>query len=267
MHSLIHFIRSIKPQIALAYAVLAAVIFAIVAGAVLGGHALVRANTIPVGEVRAGSLTVDRDDARAVDAEITLGFDEMTLRGGAEQLLELDFVTNFAEDPAVVYQVDSGLGDLSIEPFPATGIPDASRISEYRNQWDLRLDSETPMDLTIVLGMGEGNIDLRGMTLTGLTVELGIGDATVDLRGGWQRSFDVTIEGGMGEATVLLPDEVGVRASAEPGIGEVSTSGLELVDGAYVNSAYGVSDVTLNIEAEGGIGELHLEVRDEEETQ
>ena len=261
------FLSSIHPQVVIAYGVLAAVILAIVAGAVIGSSRYIEANTIPIGDLRAGSFSVDRAGALAVDAEITLGYDEMTLSGGADQLLELEFVTNVAEDPGVTYQVDSGLGDLRVEPSVPSGIPDPRRLSEYRNEWDLRLNDATPMDLNINLGTGVGNIDLRGLTLTGLTIELGTGEATVDLRGDWVRGLDAEIEGGIGEFTLLLPSETGVRVTVDQGIGQPNLSGLELVDGAYVNPAYGSSDVTLNVTVEQGIGELNLEVRDEEEAR
>lgn len=258
---------SIRRQVVFAYLGLAAIIFAIVAAAVLGGRAFVRANTVALGELRESSLAVERGGAVAVDAEITLGFDEMTLRGGADELMELDFATNFAEDPIVIYEVDSGLGDLIVEPHGAIGIPANAPMGEYRNQWDLRLNSETPMDLTVILGAGLGTLDLRGMTLTSLTVELGAGEAVVDLRGEWAQGFDVLIEAGVGEVTVYLPSETGVHATVERAIGAVNVSGLEKIDGASVNEAYGRSDVTLNIEVEAGIGEVNLEVPDGEEGQ
>jgi hypothetical protein len=82
----------------------------------------------------------------------------------------------------------------------------------------------------------------------------------VDLTGDYAKDFDASIQGGVGEATVLLPSEVGVKAKAEGGIGGINAEGLEKVGDSYVNEAYGESDVNLNVDVKGGVGEINLEV-------
>jgi hypothetical protein len=73
-------------------------------------------------------------------------------------------------------------------------------------------------------------------------------------------STGVSIQGGVGEATVMLPSEVGVRAKAEGGIGKINAEGLTREGNSYVNDAYGNSDVILEVDVEGGVGEINLEV-------
>jgi hypothetical protein len=70
----------------------------------------------------------------------------------------------------------------------------------------------------------------------------------------------VFVHGGVGEATVLLPSEVGVRAKVQGGLGKINAEGLQQEGNAYVNDAYGDSDVTLMVDIQGGIGEINLEV-------
>ena len=67
-------LSSIHLQVAIAYGLLAVVILMIVAGAVLGGRAYVRANTIEIGELHTVSRTVDGAGASAVDAVIMPAF-------------------------------------------------------------------------------------------------------------------------------------------------------------------------------------------------
>lgn len=263
MRGLLSTIRFIRPQIVLAYLALAAVLFVVVTAAVLGGHAFVRANTIPIGELRTGRIYVDGGGAHSVDAEIIPAVGEMTLRGGAEELAELDFTTNLVEDPQMVYLVDDGLGDLLVEPSNLRGIPDTRQQSGYRNEWELRLSSETPMDLEVILGAGKGDLDLRGMALNSLTIEIGAGEALVDLRGDWAKGFHTEVDAGAGKVTLLLPDDVGVRARVERAIGAVNVSGLEKVDNFYVNTAYDGSGVTLDIEIAVAVGEANVVVLDE----
>jgi hypothetical protein len=95
------------------------------------------------------------------------------------------------------------------------------------------------------LGAGVSHLDLDSLALTGLDLRMGAGKTTVDLTGDYARDFDATVEGG--QATVLLPSEVGVRTKAEGGIGTINAKGLKWVDSAYINDAYGESDTILSL--------------------
>jgi hypothetical protein len=89
---------------------------------------------------------------------------------------------------------------------------------------------------------------------------MGAGATTVDLTGSYERDIAATIEGGVGEATVRLPSAVGVKVNAEGGLGAINTQGLQREGDAYVNDAYGDSDVTLDVDVRGGVGRINLEV-------
>jgi hypothetical protein len=65
----------------------------------------------------------------------------------------------------------------------------------------------------------------------------------------------------VGHATIKLPQSVGVRATVEGGIGSVSAPDFQKDGDAYVNSAYGKSRVTVHVDVQGGIGDVHLEMR------
>jgi hypothetical protein len=82
----------------------------------------------------------------------------------------------------------------------------------------------------------------------------------VDLTGDYTQDFDASIEGGVGEATVLLPSEIGVKAKAAGGLGGINAKGLKKVGDSYVNDAYGESDVNLSVDVKGGVGEINLKV-------
>jgi hypothetical protein len=94
----------------------------------------------------------------------------------------------------------------------------------------------------------------------GVDLQMGAGKSTIDLTGDYAQGFDASIEGGVGEATVLLPSEVGVKAKAEGGLGKINAEGLKRVGGSYVNDAYGESDVNLSVDVESGVGQINLKV-------
>ena len=120
------------------------------------------------------------------------------------------------------------------------------------------MNDEVPTDLVVQMGAGESDLD--SLTLTGLKLQMGPGETTVDLTGDYAKGFDASIQGGVGEATVLLPSEVGVKAKAEGGLGKINAKGLKKVGDAYVNDAYGESDTNLSVDVEGGVGEINLKV-------
>jgi hypothetical protein len=59
---------------------------------------------------------------------------------------------------------------------------------------------------------------------------------------------------------VLVPSGVGVRMRAEGGLGKINAEGFQREGQAYVNDAYGDSEVTLEVDVRGGVGQINLEV-------
>jgi hypothetical protein len=211
-----------------------------------------------VGEMQHESRSIQPENAKSVRAHLIMGAGELKMSGAADALMEADFSYNVSKwKPKVNYDVSGDTGELSIEQGSGEGV----RLdSKARNEWDIRLNDEVPTDLVVEMGAGESDLDLDSLTLTGLDLQMGAGKTTVDLTGDYARSFDSSIEGGVGEATVLVPSEVGVRVRAEGGLGKINAEGFRREGEAYVNDAYGDSDVTLDVDVRGGVGEINLEV-------
>jgi predicted membrane protein len=140
------------------------------------------------------------------------------------------------------------------------GLPSDKRVIPVKgedNRWTVHLADDVPMDLDVKLGIGEGEIKPAGLALRSLDVEMGVGEVEIDLTGGtWERNFDVRIHGGIGEAGVRVPNDVGVVVTASGGIGEINVQGMHRDGDRWVNDVYGESPVTISVEAKGGIGEI-----------
>jgi hypothetical protein len=233
------------------------VVIVLVAGAVAALF-LVSCGTQGIGDLQRESRSVDLDNAQSVRAELKMGAGELNLTGGADALVEGDFAYNVADwKPEVNYDVTGDAGELSVEQGSGEDVPVGG---EVRNEWDLRLNDDVPIDLSVEMGAGESDLDLDSLTLTGLDLQMGAGKTTVDLTGDYDRDLSATIEGGVGEATVRLPSAVGVKVNAEGGLGTINAQGLQREGDAYVNDAYGDSDVTLDVDVRGGVGRINLEV-------
>jgi hypothetical protein len=210
-----------------------------------------------VGQLRTESQSVELGDASAVRVEITMGAGELGVTGGAEKLLEADFTYNVAD---LKPQVEYTGGTLVVKQPEVEGLPVLQGITDFRNQWDLRLHDGTPMNLKVDLGAGTSDLQLAGLSLTGLDISQGAGRGSVDLSGDWAHDLQGTIDVGAAGLTVRLPRDVGVRVEANTGVGTINAPGLTKDGNVYTNAAYGVSDVTLRLNIAAGVGRVDLEV-------
>jgi hypothetical protein len=232
------------------------VVTATLIAAALSGCALLRR----AGPVQTKSETVELGDAESVAVNLRMGGGELTVEGGAGALMEADFRYNVADwEPMVDYSVSGGRGQLTVEQPDVRG---GLRLDEYEYVWDVALAGDVPMDLTSQLGAGRSTLDVAELSLTSFEVEIGAGDTTVDLDGDWQEDLDVSIRGGVGQATIYLPAEVSTRVTVDGGIGDLDTTGLSRDGDAYVNEAYEGGDAALEVAIEGGVGQINLEVRE-----
>jgi hypothetical protein len=255
-------------------ALLALVVVLLVVSGCIGQGRRVR-----IGALQTESRSIELGGADSVRVEIEMGAGELDVAGGAGELLQADFAYNVAEfKPQVTY--DDGL--LVIRQPEVEGRASVWDVDEYRYEWNLRLNADVLMEMSVSLGAGRTDLDLGSLSLTGLDIDAGAGEITADLSGAssltrlgvkmgvggldldltgdWQQDLDAKIEGGVGEATLRLPRTAGVRVEVQGGLGTVNASGLTKDGSTYVNDAYGQSDVTLRIEVEAGVGTIHLEL-------
>src|SRR5258708_19364636 len=88
------------------------------------------------------------------------------------------------------------------------------------------------------MGAGHGNLHFRDIPLTRLDLNIGAGQMDVDLTGDRKTDLTADIEGGVGQANVRLPKNVGVVAHASGGIGSIHVRGLKHDGGSLNNDPY-----------------------------
>src|SRR5512139_3650979 len=118
-----------------------------------------------VGALQSESQSVELGDARAVDVSIDFGAGDLTVSGGASKLLEADFNYNVAELKPVLKFTD---GTLLVEQPGVHGLPIPQGITDFRNEWNLRLADQVPLNLKVNMGAGNSDLQLAGLALTGL---------------------------------------------------------------------------------------------------
>jgi len=231
-----------------------------------------------VGPLERESTTVELGNADSVNATIRMSAGELKVEGGSEALLNADFAYNVADwKPEVTYGVVDAVGRLDVRHAERDALPVTNKV---RNEWDLQLNENVPLDLRIEMGAGKHSLDLEGLTLTELDVKLGAGDMSLtlgdnaglnrvklnigagdvefDLGSTWTQDASISIQGGVGKTTLYLPKDIGIHLSVTQGIGDLDVSGLTRKGGAWVNEAYDRSENTLEISIQAGIGEIEI---------
>src|ERR1035441_7295825 len=129
------------------------------------------------GPLRHESTTIERDASERVHVNLTMGAGTLDVRGGAQKLLNADFDYNVASwRPEVRYTSTGTRGDLTIRQ-PGTV---HNRIGHVKNDWDLALNNDVPMDLNLHLGAGEARLDLGRLSLRDVEVHMGVGKLEMD---------------------------------------------------------------------------------------
>lgn len=207
----------------------------------------------PPGPTRTETRSIDLDNSELVRAELKMGAGELRVRGGSPKLMDAEFSFNRpVMRPSVHYDSSGFRGHLLIDE--PSGVHHVN--SNYR--WDLRFNNDKPLDLIVNFGAGEGRLDVGDLRLRSLEIHMGVGQLRVDLRGVPRNDYDVSIHGGIGEATIYLPEGVGIVAEAHGGIGGINARGLQKRDSRYLNDAYGHSKITVRLDVHGGIGAINL---------
>lgn len=146
----------------------------------------------------------------------------------------------------------------------------ARRVDAFLGTGEIQLDSTGGPFMTdefaLFVGTGEARVDLRESESISTTVEMGMGTILLDLRSDWQHDATVRVHQGLGNVTLILPEEVGVRVQVQ-GVGNVVVQGIsrpsalervEEGEGVYVNSLYATSPLTVEVTVERGMGSVRL---------
>lgn len=197
----------------------------------------------------------DRQGVESLHVDLHMGAGELNIRGGAQKLARADFTYNVERwKPDVSFHAAGGNADLNIDQPGGSH----SHMGNTVYNWDLQLADDVPVEVTAHLGAGEARMDLGEMALRRVEVDMGVGELRMDLHGHPKRDYDVHIRGGVGEATVRLPRDVGVYASGHGGIGEIQVEGMRRQGDHWVNDAYDTAKVRIHVDVQGGIGSITL---------
>lgn len=129
--------------------------------------------------------------------------------------------------------------------------------SGSRWRWDMQINPDIPLSLSVDTGVGETTLDLRQLTLETLNVDTGVGETTVFLPGRGQIS--ASISGGVGELTVELPAGVPARIQIDTGLGGADVEGdFEQEGNVYTSPNYEDAPDRIDLRLSAGVGQVNV---------
>ncbi|MCC6395340.1 MAG: hypothetical protein IT167_32430 [Bryobacterales bacterium] len=208
------------------------------------------------GPVHTAQESVEAGAAENVSVDIRMGAGELRLEGGGSKLLDATFRYSEAVGrPVVRYELTGFRGRLTVESRKKTPVG-----GKMTNEWNLRLGSKVPVDLTAHLGAGKTDLDVSSVPLRSLEVHMGVGELELNAAGKYAKDVNMQVHGGVGEARIILPKDFGAVVDARGGIGSINARGLSKRDGRYYNSAYEEGKPAIHMDVRGGVGEITLSV-------
>lgn len=206
------------------------------------------------GPIKTDNISLDLNDAQRAHVELNLAAGELTLRGGSPKLVTGRIEYNVASwEPEVTDNNSGGAADVVIRQAEH-----GHHGGNTRNRWDLSLNDNVLTELRLNCGAGQARMELGDMMLSNVTVHMGAGQVDLDLEGHPTHSYSVNVQGGVGQATIRLPRNVGVRAEAHGGLGSIDVDGLTKHGDYYSNDTYGTAKVNVIVNVEGGIGQIKI---------
>jgi hypothetical protein len=211
------------------------------------------------GEIVTGEVSQALDSATS--AEVAIIFDVGRLQLDALPADSPFLVTgNLTYDERRADQVRQSYdkqGNVARYEIAAHGssgnIPFGSR-GEH-NRWDLMLNRDVLMDLTIRTGVGTSELDLSLLNLSDLSINTGVGQTTIIMPG--QGQVNGVINGGVGELIIQIPDGIAARIDVKTGLGSSQVTGdFEQNGSVYTSPGYETAVDRLDLELRAGIGQV-----------
>ena len=158
-------------------------------------------------ELSVGPLTIDAlsDSSQLIDAEIThIGKIRFNAQGDSTKTITLE--------------QESEMG-INLFEWP-----------DEELTWDIGLSPDIPLFLELRGGVGDAQLDLSGLQLTGVDVDLDVGGLDLKLPA-MDQSLAVKVRGGVGEVRITIPSGANVSLDLD---GDVGDFVIEIPDDAAV---------------------------------
>lgn len=224
------------------------------------------AGTLSSGEdLKTVEISEPLQGATSADVEISFGLGVLRLGAltGSDKLIEGTVAVGRDEE---VISSRQGSGDATRYTLRAEGtmrvLPSFGwwRRGAEERTWNLHLNREVPMSLSVNTGAGQSFLNLERLNLTRLAVRTGVGQTTLTLpeRG----RFRAEVNAGVGQVIIRIAEGMAARIQVDAGIGGVDVQGnyRRPDDDTYISPDYDSAENRVDLEVDGGVGQVKVEV-------
>lgn len=211
------------------------------------------------GEVVTGEVNQSLDGATSAEIDIVFGVGRLQLDAlppGTPLLVsgEIQFDERSNERAEQTFEKRGDVAHYEIASRGSTtNIPFGSQSQQ--NSWDLMLNRDIPLKLTIRTGVGRSELDLSLLKLSELSLSSGVGETRVTMPGEGQ--VQAVINGGVGELIIQIPDGMAARIDVRTGLGNSQIAGDFVRDGnVYTSPGFETAVDRLDLELRAGIGQV-----------
>jgi hypothetical protein len=199
-------------------------------------------------EIKSGQYSEPLGSATTAQINLDLSVGSATVQAGsADKLIDADLryigdVTLDVSGSGSEKYVTLSAENDSTNGFDFLGLSLADTLNEQKLYWNVSLNPDIPLDLSMKGGVGETTLDLNDLQVSRLSYNGGVGETTINLPD--TGSYDLDLKGGVGKTRISFAAGAGVNADINAGVGEVV---LDLPEGAAVR-----------IETKGGLGNMSV---------
>lgn len=203
------------------------------------------------------------EEIDSLELVLQFGVGELRVTGGAENSVDAAFDYNREGwKPEIKKEIDGKEGYLKIQqPSIKDGfnlVGDIFESGKTRNSWNIKVKDGMKLKLDMDGGVGDSRLDLTTVQLDGVSLDCGVGNVTADMSGNYEEKVDVIVNGGVGELTLYVSKDMGVKVDVDKGIGDLDIDGFIKYGDEYTNRAYDENKSYLNINVDMGVGSIHI---------
>lgn len=214
--------------------------------AIVGAALIFLVAAPPIGGVTPGAFVAAENVARegATEMSLTLGYGagELRLSGGGSDLVAVKSTHQDVDLQRVVRSGNTAAVNVR------SNTPNPAFVTASRS-WDVRVPSDIPVALTLDLGAGDFNVDLRDVMITRATVNNGASDLTIGLPTP-KGEVPFTISTGASSVTLEAPLGVHYRVT--------TTGGLNSITGTQETAGYAAARDRLTITISAGVSSITI---------
>lgn len=171
-------------------------------------------------------------------------------------------VMKLALSPDVPLDLDLEFG--AVEANLELGGLRLSRLDIQTGASDTKIDFSEPNRTaceSLRIQMGAAALEARGIANANcarVRTKGGMGDLTLDFSGHWQRDLDAEITVALGNVTLRIPENIGVRVRKDTFLADFNGRRFHKVDGSHYSDNWDRAEHRLTIQVNGAFGTIDV---------